>query len=59
MNTLEKFEGKSILEMSEIAGGRKIEDTQICFTVHWDGWLNGNLNWFDGVKGNSTYDELD
>jgi hypothetical protein len=57
---LEKFEEKSILELSEIAGGaRKIEDTTICFTVHWDGWFNGNSGLFDKIKGNTNIDEFD
>ncbi len=59
MNTLEKFEEKSLINSSEVTGGRIIEDTQVCFTIHWDGFFNGNLNLFDKVKGNSKVDEFD
>jgi hypothetical protein len=56
---MKNFEEKAIIDLSQIAGGAKIEDSEVCFTIHWDGFFNGNLNLFYKIKGNSTVDELD
>jgi hypothetical protein len=44
--------------MTNVTGGANPE-VGVTFTIDWRGFFNGNSNLFDGIKGNTTIDELD
>jgi len=55
---MKNFEEKEVKDLSIVNGGKKIGG-EVSVTVTWDGWFDGSLNLFDGIKGNTVVNELD
>ncbi len=44
--------------MANVNGGAKPE-VGLGFSINSEGWFDGSLNLFDGIRGNTVFNELD
>lgn len=55
---MKNFEEKEIKDFATVNGGRGPE-IRINFSINSDGWFDGSMNLFDGIKGNTEFNEFD